>query len=63
MINMRDNNEVKEYLDAKISWLESEVASDKAQFNDPYLAQQARGRFYRGEWCLKVLNEIKGMLI
>lgn len=63
MVNMRDNNEVKEFIAEKISYLENKMAEDKEDFSDPIFSQQARGRFYRGEWCMKILNEIKEMLI
>ena len=63
MINMRDNTEVKEFIAEKISYLENKIAEDREDFNDPILSQQARGRVARGEWSLKVLNEIKEMLM
>ena len=63
MINMRDNTEVKDFIDAKIGYISKEIESDKEQIHDPILSQQARGRKVRGEWALKVLNEIKEMLI
>lgn len=63
MVNFRDNTEVKEYIESKIGYIKAEIESDKKQINDPILSQQARGRVVRGEWALKVLNEIKEMLI
>ena len=63
MINMRDNTEVKDFIDAKIGYISRELESDKEQIHDPILSQQARGRVVRGEWALKVLSEIKEMLI
>lgn len=63
MVNFRDNTEVKEYIESKIGYIKTEIESDKQQINDPILSQQARGRVVRGEWALKVLNEIKEMLI
>ena len=63
MINMRDNTEVKDFIDAKIGYISKELDSDREQIHDPILGQQARGRVVRGEWALKVLSEIKGMLI
>ena len=63
MINMRDNTEVKDYIDAKIGYISKELDSDRELIHDPILSQQARGRVVRGEWALKVLTEIKDMLI
>lgn len=63
MINIKDNSEVKSFIQEKITWLESEVESDKAQYSDPVLSQQARGRVARGEWTLRILNQIKDMLM
>jgi len=63
MVNFRDNTEVKEYIESKIGYIKTEIESDKKQINDPILSQHARGRVVRGEWALKVLNEIKEMLI
>lgn len=63
MVNMRDNTEVKEFIDSKISYMKTEIESDRKQTTDPILGQQARGRIVRGEWALKVLAEIKEMLI
>lgn len=63
MINMRDNTEVKDFIDAKIGYISKELDSDREQMHDPILSQQARGRIVRGEWALKVLSEIKEMLI
>lgn len=63
MINMRDNTEVKDFIDAKIGYISREIESDKEQIGDPILSQQARGRVVRGEWALKVLSEIKEMLL
>lgn len=63
MINMRDNTEVKEFIDTKISYIKGKIEEDREQFTDPIFSQQARGRVVRGEWALKVLTEIKEMLI
>lgn len=63
MINIKDNSEVKGFIEEKIRYLTSEIESDKEQYRDPCLSQQARGRVARGEWTLKVLNQIKEMLI
>ena len=63
MINMRDNSEVKEFIDAKITYIKERINEDKAQLQDPILSQQARGRVVRGEWALKTLTEIKEMIL
>ena len=63
MINIKDNSDVKGFIEEKIMYLTSEIDSDKAEFDDTVLSQQARGRVARGEWALKVLNQIKDMLI
>ena len=63
MINIKDNSEVKGFIEEKIRYLTSEIDSDKEQYSDPCLSQQARGRVARGEWALKVLTQIKEMLI
>ena len=63
MINMKDNSEVKSFIQEKMTWLENEIQGDKAQYTDPCLSQQARGRVARGEWALKTLGQIKDMLM
>ena len=52
MINIKDNSEVKGFIEEKIRYLTSEIESDKEQYRDPCLSQQARGRVARGEWTL-----------
>ena len=65
MINMRDNTEVKDFIDAKIGYISKELDSDREQIHDPILSQQARGRVVSlcgsSHGCRKPILQLQAM--